>query len=189
MRIFVDMDEVMVQFVKKVLDRWNSEFGTLFTKDQINTFSMEDVLRPIHPGLIDEWCGEKGFFLDMEPYPGAVEGFNRLTTAGHEVYIATSILKNADHCYDDKRAWVRRYFPDFSMKNFIAVSRKGVLDGDMLIDDGGHNITDWHNAGRYQAVIVDRPWNQGLFLEINDPFVVRRVSGLDEISRVITGDR
>ena len=163
------MDEVLVQFVQAVLNRWNAMNGTDIQHREVNVWRMEAILGMAHDGrpaegMIDEWMSEKGFFLALEPIPGAIDGFNALNDAGHELVIATSIPEAVhQNAFDDKRKWMRRHFPWFSMKNFIATSRKGLIQGDVLIDDGEHNIKDWvenHNPHWSPAVVYDAPWNR-----------------------------
>lgn len=169
MRIVVDMDEVLAQFVAKVLKRWNAINGRDIKREQINCWRMEeilgvDTLGRSAEGLIDEWLAEEGFFEDLEPVSGAIEGFSSLRKMGHDVVVATSIPEVAVHSFTGKRRWMRRYFPDWSMKNFIGVSRKGLIDGDILIDDGTHNIEEWLTPLEYHrlAIVFDAPWNQGV---------------------------
>lgn len=165
MRIVVDMDEVLAQFIKKTLHRWNSINGTSFTREDITCWRMENVLgRDITgrsaDGLIDEWLAEPGYYEDLEPLPGAIESVQQLMDRGHDIVIATSVPEVALHAYDGKRKWMRRYFPKWSMKSFIASSRKGLVGGDILIDDGGHNITDWCAQGKTGGFLFDAPWNR-----------------------------
>lgn len=167
MRIIVDMDEVLAEFVQKVLNRWNAINGTHFTKGDITEWRMENVLGRdvtgrLADGLIDEWLGEDGFYLDLEPIPDSIKSLQYLMDHGHDIVIATSIPEVAVHAFDDKRAWMRRYFPKFSMKSFMASSRKGLIQGDILIDDGSHNITDWCLQGKTGALVMDNPWNEHL---------------------------
>ena len=160
------MDEVMAQFVEKVLRRWNSLNMTNFVRDDVNCWRMEEVLGVdalgrSAEGLIDEWIGEDGFFEDLEPVLGAIDGFNALRR-NHDVVIATSIPGAAVHSFTGKRRWLKRHFPDFSLKNFVAISRKGLLDGDILIDDATHNIVDWIDSKRGKPLVFDAPWNRTL---------------------------
>lgn len=165
MRIIVDQDEVLADFVGKVLRRWNAINGTNFNKEHIHAWRMEeilgrDALGRSAEGLIDEWMQEPGFFEDLEPLPGAIEGFTRLQAMGHDVIIVTSVPEVAKNAFDGKRVWVRKHLSKLSMKNFIACSRKETIDADMIIDDGLHNIDAWLNAGKGNAVIFDRAWNR-----------------------------
>ena len=167
MRIICDMDEVLAELNNKVLKRWNAVSGKNFTKQDITTWRMEHVLGVDNlgrsaEGLIDEWLAEPGFYEDLEPIPGAIEGFQELLDIGHDVVIATSIPEKYVNAFDSKRRWVRRHFPGYSMKNFVSISRKGSLEGDILIDDGGHNIIDWAKNGRKNAFLMVNPWNEYL---------------------------
>lgn len=196
-RIICDMDEVLAEFVKKILHRWNSVNGTAFTKNDITQWRMENVLGKditgrSADGLIDEWLAEPGFYEDLEPIEGAVEGFQKLCDLGHDLVICTSVPEVAVHAYDGKRRWMRRHFPKFSMKSFIASSRKGLIDGDILIDDGGHNMNDWCREGRSGALLMDNPWNRdvGMQLVYDGPTVlhgveIRRVYDWNHILREI----
>jgi 5'(3')-deoxyribonucleotidase len=184
-KIIVDQDEVLAQFVDKVLRRWNAINGTNFTRDQVTCWRMEeilgvDTLGRSAEGLIDEWMCEPGFFEDLDPVPGAIDGFNALRKLGHDVVVATSIPEIAINAFDGKRRWMRKRFPDWSMKNFIACSRKGFLEAEHIIDDGDHNIKDWTAAGRQGAIIFDAPWNQDVGIRLNNVFV-ERVKSWEEI--------
>lgn len=198
MRIIVDQDEVLAQFVAKILKRWNALSGKEFSRDDIVSWRMEEVLGKdtlgrSAEGLIDEWLAEPGFFEDLEPLPGAVEGFNKLRRMGHDVIVATSVPEVATHAYDGKRRWMRRLFPDWSMKNFIACSRKGLLDGHIIIDDGAHNISDWAQIKREGAIIFDAPWNSNVFhpdpedswREWNNGMLIRRAFDWVHILKIV----
>lgn len=178
MRILVDQDEVLAQMVKKVLHRWNEENGTSFSRDHINAWHMEDVLGRHRDGtpadiIVDRWLAEPGFFVDLEPIDGAVDGLNRLIDSKHDVVIVTSVPERYSNAFDGKRIWMKRYFPNFSMKNFIACSRKDLVTADILIDDGSHNIGDWVQAHKEGAILFDAPWNQWVG-ETHNGVLVRR---------------
>jgi len=194
-RVVCDMDEVLAQFVAKVLRRWNAINGTNFTRDDVNCWRMEEVLGVdtlgrSAEGLIDEWLGEDGFFEDLEPVGGAIDGFNALRRSGHDVVIATSIPGVAVHSFTGKRRWLKRHFPDFSLKNFVAISRKGLLEGDVLIDDATHNINDWIEAGRDVALVFDAPWNRNINENLSprrgETFILR-VRNWDEVLGFLGG--
>lgn len=159
MRIIVDMDEVLAQFVKEVLKRWNDEADTNFVRDDINMWQMEKTLGANSFEKITEWMTEPGFFENLEPFPGAIDGFNTLRKK-HDVVIATSLAGGLENGFDSKRRWVAKHFPDFSMKNFICTSRKDLLTADILIDDAAHFLDAWRAAGNDRAIIMHAKWNK-----------------------------
>lgn len=191
MRIIVDQDEVLAQFVQKVLRRWNAINGTTFTRQDIDAWRMENVLGVDKlgrsaEGLIDEWLAEPGFFEDLDPMPGAIEGFDELVKMGHDVIVVTSVPEVAVNSFTGKRRWMRRFFPDFSMKNFIACSRKSLITADMIIDDGPHNIYDWVGARKEGAILFDAPWNQHVGHRENNILVDRALDWHDVLDSVET---
>lgn len=189
MRIVCDMDEVLAQLNAKVLKRWNALSGKEFTRDDITSWRMEtilgvDKLGRSAEGLIDEWLAEPGFYEDLEPIPNAIDNLQELMDLGHDIVIATSIPEIAVNAFDGKRRWMRKYFPRWSMKNFMSSSRKGLISGDVFIDDGGHNIIDWCKEGKPGAIIMDAPWNRYLDTTVHG-VPVYRASDWFEVRRQI----
>jgi 5'(3')-deoxyribonucleotidase len=76
----------------------------------------------------------KGFYLDLKPIPGAIEGFKFLQKH-FEVYIATRPSYMNVHCYSEKREWVEKYLGLETCKNLAMTPNKNLLMGDFLIDD------------------------------------------------------
>jgi 5'(3')-deoxyribonucleotidase len=160
MRIVVDQDEVLAHFVDRTLGRWNLEHKTSFTREDINMWHMEDTLGAGAYEKITQWINERDWFDSLEPIAGAVEGFNELRKAGHDVVVCTSIAGDVENAYDGKRRWMKKHFPDFDLKNFYVMTRKGHLKGDVLIDDAAHYHEDWFANGGKRAIVMDAPWNR-----------------------------
>lgn len=77
---------------------------------------------------------KEGFYLDLEPLPGAVEGVKFLQKH-FEVYIATRPSYMNAHCYTEKRIWIEKYLGLETCKNLGLTPNKNLLIGDCLIDD------------------------------------------------------
>lgn len=174
-RIVVDQDEVLAQFVEEIVRRWNARAGTSFTREDINMWAMEQTFGADSKEWIKETIKSPGLFDDLQPCEGAIKGFNYLRASEYaEVIVATHIQEGMENVYDAKRRWMKKYFPDFDLKNFVAISRKSLIDGDVLIDDGAHNIEEWLDEGRHAAFVFDAPWNR------NQCSRAHRVSGWEE---------
>ena len=72
-----------------------------------------------------------------------------------------------------------KYFPFLSWENVIITSNKEMIKGDVLIDDGIHNLL---NAD-YKKILMTAPYNRAFPAEENGMI---RVSSWSEIYKVIS---
>lgn len=110
--IQIDMDNVLVDF--------SSAFERL--PEQL----LED-----YKGRLDEI---PGIFALMEPYPGAIDAFKRLTEK-YDVYILSTAPWENPTAWCDKLTWVKRFLGDEAYKRLTLTHNKHLAIGDYLIDD------------------------------------------------------
>jgi 5'(3')-deoxyribonucleotidase len=75
-----------------------------------------------------------GFFLDLQPLEGAIEGMNILMTK-YDVWILTRPSIKNIHCYTEKAEWIKKYFGEDFLDKLILCPNKSLVKGDFLIDD------------------------------------------------------
>ena len=75
-----------------------------------------------------------GFFLDLKPLEGAIEGMKTLQTK-YSVYILTRPSIKNTNCYTEKAEWVKKYLGEEMLEKMIICSDKSLVKGDSLIDD------------------------------------------------------
>lgn len=111
-KIFVDMDNVLCDFVKLYL-QWKKEHPEI-------TFPQSQF----------------GFFSNMEPVPGAIEAFKKLEKH-FDVYILTRPSIYNLMCYTEKADWVKRHLGFHVLENLIICCDKSMVKGlnGFLIDD------------------------------------------------------
>jgi 5'-nucleotidase len=159
LRIILDMDQIICQFTEKVVEWWNTDHPDRPPK------SIEDILG----WDIDGYLGTPYFlrscmrcpelWRDLSPVPGAIPGVKQLLNDGHDIRIASAVPHSAAVAYHGKLQWLRDHMPFFNLKHFYAISEKQELEGDLLFDDGLHNIEAWVKTGR-PCVALDVPWNR-----------------------------
>lgn len=77
-----------------------------------------------------------GFFLNLEPIPGALEAMREMNDMQDtEVFICTSPLLKYDHCVREKYGWVEKHLGPQFVERIILTRDKTMVLGDLLIDD------------------------------------------------------
>ena len=120
--------------------------------------------------------GEPGFWKTVEPIPGAAEALQRLMRDGHDVYIVTATTyRSVPEKMDDL---LFRYFPFLSWDQVIITRNKQMIRGDVLIDDGIHNL----EGGDYAKILMTAPHNRDYDAKANGMI---RVENWDQIEAEI----
>jgi 5'(3')-deoxyribonucleotidase len=117
-RIFIDMDNVLVDF-QSGLDHVSEE------------------TKATYAGRLDEI---PGLFAKMKPMPGAIEAVHELQKHYDLFILSTAPWKNPS-AWSDKVEWVTKYLDDVFHKRLIITHHKDLCQGDYLIDDRGKNGT------------------------------------------------
>jgi 5'-nucleotidase len=117
--LFIDMDGVLVDFVSSIL-KYYPDFNGL----------PESRRREITAEL----SGQPGFFTSMEPMPGAIEAYRKLSRH-YDIYILSTPDWQGVHSWTEKRIWVEKHLGELAYKKLILSHNKGLFTGRALIDD------------------------------------------------------
>lgn len=154
-RIILDMDEVLCQTNKVMLEIYNDEFGDSLKMVDIKSFDVKNWVKPECGESVYEIYEREGFYKTLEPVSGAIEGTRFLLEMGHDVVIASASPINSLTAIEEKKQWVRDFMPYFPLENFVPIKRKELLRGDMILDDGPHNLAAFEGL----SIRMERPWN------------------------------
>lgn len=157
MKIFCDMDGVLVDFVGGACKIHNrscydqpSHFGE-WNLEKIWGITTEEFWQPTN---------NYDFWFNLEKTPEADEIVELAIDSVGVKNVAILTSPSLDRsCVPAKRAWMERYYPQLA-KTMIFSWGKGMIGGPqrILIDDRDRNINDWEAAGGF-GVLVPRPWN------------------------------
>ena len=171
--VLVDVDDVLCNFVGKLLALYNADHGTAFTPEDLTTWDMAAVCGP----QIYDYFTRPGLFGgdDMLPMPGAKAAMGRLSQ-WCDLYALTSLPPKAIAigAARDRNAWCRSHFP--MLKGTIIAAVKSSVWGDVLLDDKPSNL----EGGAFLGVLMDRPHNRDY------TGAAPRVMGWDEAEQMIT---
>ena len=177
MIILVDMDDT----IERLLEAWvrgvNRKYGTDASYDDVTSWDVSAAF----PGLTWEQGYavpmEPGFWRTVEPIPGAAESLRRLMQAGHEVFIVTATP--CDAVPEKMNDLLFRCFPFLSWDHVIVTSHKQMIRGDVLIDDGVHNL----EGGAYAKILMTAPHNRQYDAEANGMIRVDNWTQVEEAIR------
>ena len=126
------------------------------------------------------------FFANLVPKAGAIKAVNSLRSDPRfDIYILTAPSVRNPYCYMEKRLWVEKYFDLELCQKLIICPHKGLLKGDLLIDDydhgkgqeyfqgvllhfGSENFDNWQTT--LQAIEIlecTRNWSGGIINAFN----------------------
>lgn len=158
MIILVDMDDVIIEFEKKLIELLIDENPN--NKDLFNKERSKFKLREQYPELKDSIKKIKlqnNLTENIEPVEGGIDALKEMKEKGHEVFICTSPMSNYKSIIE-KYSWVDENLGNEWTKKIILTKDKTLIKGDILIDDNPE-ITGLKNP-EWEHIIFDRPYNK-----------------------------
>ncbi len=161
MRLGIDLDGVVADFNQGWVSRYNRDFGTSLSSDDVLEWDAPVDLT--HFGsMADFWewartCGEgQSIFRPLKPYPGAIEALVEFTRAGHHIVILTTKPRFAVH---DTYEWLAEHRVPTTEVHIL--DDKTMVDCDLYVDDADHNLESLLAAHPDSIVCrYVRPWNR-----------------------------
>jgi 5'-nucleotidase len=161
MLILVDMDGVIANFELEFLNRWQVRFPTenFIALEDRQGFYIHEQYGPSLHDKVREITSAPGFFRNLPPIEGAIQGIQDLVTYGHEVLICTAPLSGTPTCLQEKYDWVRQYLGRGFASNMVITKDKTMVHGDFLIDDRpelhGRFVPTW-----WEHIVFTQPYNR-----------------------------
>ena len=183
MVILVDMDDT----IEQLLDAWvravNLRYGYSVTYDEVQTWDVSTAFPGLTRDQVYAIPMEPDFWRTVQPIPGAAEALRRLMDAGHEVYIVTAT--EFEVVPEKMNELLFRYFPFLRRDQVIITCRKQLIRGDVLIDDGIHNL----EGGSYCKLLMTAPHNRYYDAEANGMIRVNNWAEAEAAIQAIAGQK
>ena len=169
--ILVDMDDVLEDLLGAWVSYLNHKYGTKTKPDDVSDWDISRFFPTLNQSQIYEPLYMDSFWYGVKPKSGASDALQKLIGAGHKVYVVTS--SSHETLSTKMTAVLFKYFPFLTWGDVIITSNKQLIRGDVLVDDGVHNLVD----GKYAKILFDAPHNRNYNAEANG---MRRVCNWDE---------
>lgn len=176
MTILVDADGVLENLTSELPALLNEKYGTNVQFEKMREWGFSKVFPELTYEQIFSVELEETLYDRIRPIGDAPEYLKKLIDDGNAVYIVTNTPYEAISLKMKKV--MEHFFPFLTWENFIIASHKQMIKGDVLIDDGIHNLL----GGDYHKILFDAPYNRDYDAEANGMI---RVSSWEEIYKVI----
>lgn len=153
LRIGLDVDDILYDCNAYALERLNEAEGIdpPLTIYDIKGWGSEN-------GAVDgrlRYFSDPDFVSSQPILPGAAEFVSKLSAVA-EVFFVTAV---PPECMSARAIRLRNDFPEVPAQNILIGTRKDMVNLDMLLDDGAHNIT---GSPATYPVLFRKPWNTRL---------------------------
>lgn len=160
MRIFVDMDGTLNNFLVGYLNYYNHYFNEKVSLEDEDLLEYE-IIKCI-PNVDQVEARRRmniifetpGFWRNIPPRDGAAKALQWLYN-NHETYILTAPWTPFIHCASEKLEWVKTNFPFFKLDNVIMSAHKHLFSGGVLIDDRPNYLKCWNG----KKIAYHHPFN------------------------------
>lgn len=155
LRILIDADDVAETLVAGWVKALNRKYGTTATIDDVTDWDVSKTFPTLTKEQVYSVLQEDELWANLTPMPGAQEYMQKLHDEGHEIYIVTATDFRTCRV---KMLRILELFPFLDAEHVIIAHNKQMVRGDVLIDDGPHNLVN----GQYFRILFDRPHNRGI---------------------------
>ena len=183
MTILVDMDDTIEYLIKAWVRGLNAEYGYDVAYDDVREWDISAAFPGLTRAEAYRIPMRPGFWKNVEPIPGAAEVLQRLTEAGHEVLIVTATP--FDSVPEKIGGYLFEHFPFLTPDQVIITGRKQLIRGDVLIDDGVHNL----EGGDYAKILMTAPHNADYDAEAHGMIRAENWAQIEEILRGMAAER
>lgn len=134
----IDMDDVIADTYQQILDWYEKDYGKRLIKSELEGKLIREAVPEDHVEKVYQYFFEPGFFRDIEPIPGAIEGIRALQEH-FDVFIVTA-AQQFPQSLSEKNEWLDEYMPFINWSHRVFCGHKHFLGADYLIDDQIYNF-------------------------------------------------
>ena len=135
--ILVDMDDTLENLSEVWVYELNKRHGLSVKPSDITEWDMKKFYPTLTPDEIYAPLHDRRLWDAIRPLPGAQEAVKRLQSDGHDVVVVTSAHPDTIKLKYD---WLEWFFPNIKYNDIVCCTRKQLVWGDFLVDDGPHNL-------------------------------------------------
>jgi 5'(3')-deoxyribonucleotidase len=191
MKIAVDLDEILSEFLREFIVWYNQKYNTTWTFEEMSDYHWENFMYSTTKQAVEDQYEffKTDNFVNLPLVEGAREGTIALSK-NHQLYLVTA---RQNIIRDATKEWIDKHFPNIFQE--IVYGNHYSLDGtaskskgemcntlkcEVIIEDNLHHMEDLLNSN-VKLILLTKPWN----VDSNLPSEVIRVNNWTEILQAI----
>ena len=149
--VILDADDVLLDCNAYALDLLRREKPGSYSIDPVTGWGLLGIPEDERLAFLNE----RSFYENQPPLPGSQAFLSELCSMAN-VTIMTAVYPQF---MGERIQRLTQLYPDFPMENIIMGKRKEMLQADVLLDDGVHNLL---SSGTTLPVLFRQPWNRSV---------------------------
>ena len=154
--VLVDMDDCIEGLALAWSEYLNDKYGLGVPYEAITQWDVSVAYPTLTREQVYEPLFNDDFWDLVKPISGAADALMKLKEDGHDVLIVTASAYQTLKAKMEKVLF--RYFPFLTWDDVIVTSKKYLVAGDVLVDDGPHNFC----GGSYKKILMSAMHNLDL---------------------------
>lgn len=152
--VLTDMDDTMEDLLPAWIDILNRKAGTHVQPSEVTDWHIPLFFPGLPKQEIFNVLETEELWKNVKPKPGAQKYLKKMLENGNKLFVVTT----AGHktIVPKMECVLFKHFPFLSWDNVIITADKKRINGDVLIDDGIHNLEN----GSYEKLLMDAPHNR-----------------------------
>ena len=176
--ILIDFDQTINDLASAWVEYLNERHGTSVKTEDLKEWDMRKAFPNLTESEIYKPLKEEAMWDKVKLLPKVYDNICKLKYDGHKVFVVTT--SNPFTVPIKLNKVLFKYFPFFTYNDVIVTSHKQMILGDVLVDDGQHNLV---GDTPYKKILFSAPHNKS-FDERSIGAV--RANDWDEVYELIT---
>jgi len=172
LHILVDCDDVLNYCFDDWLAYLNKRYNLNAKAEDAKSWDFYDLFPSLTKEEVKAPLHEYEFARNIRPKLDNINILKQMLTDGHELTIVTA---HNNITTPAKMDWLKENIPFIPKRDVIIAQKKQVINGDVLIDDGVHNL----EGGQYLPILYDMPYNRAAasFLRVSNMAAAYKIIG------------
>jgi len=156
--VYVDFDDVIVEFVQEWLRCYRIDCEMEGKDDDVYKSDIKswDISKYVKSGKdIYKYISQPSIYNLVKPVDMSLWAITNLRKMGFRVVFATSCPIGLNGV---KFEWLNRNRFNVKLKDYVEISDKSLLRGDMIIDDNPDNVFGFNGLG----ILFSQAWNENI---------------------------